>query len=66
MTNQYVKYEDFVITSFQDNQRKTILTFKAPVTLTFYIETQNLQGSSTCYDQSLCEIQRLYDEQFSR
>jgi hypothetical protein len=32
MTNQYVKYEDFVINNFQNNKGETILTFKAPVT----------------------------------
>jgi hypothetical protein len=50
----YVKkknIEDFVINSYQDNE-----TFKAPVTLTFELVTQNQKGSSNCYDQSVLEI----------
>jgi hypothetical protein len=45
MTNQYVKYEDFVINSNQDNELKvTILTFKAPVTLAFDLVTPKSIG----------------------
>jgi hypothetical protein len=58
MTNQYVKYEDFVINSFQDNQWKPCglqtaklidqptlaMTLKAPVTLTFDLVTPKSIG----------------------
>jgi hypothetical protein len=36
MINQYVKYEDFVIKCFQDNERKPFCHL-GPVTLTFDI-----------------------------
>jgi hypothetical protein len=39
-----MKYEDFVINSFQDNKRKNILTFKANVTLTFELVNLELLG----------------------
>jgi hypothetical protein len=41
MTNHYVKYENFVMTTFQD---KTILTYKAHVTLTFDLVTPKSIG----------------------
>jgi hypothetical protein len=37
--NQYVKYEDFVIKSFQDNKRKSFWHLR--LTFTFELATQN-------------------------
>jgi hypothetical protein len=44
MTNQYVKYEHFVINSNHDKKAEIILPFKAPVTLTFDLVTQKSIG----------------------
>jgi hypothetical protein len=42
VTNHYVKYDDFVINTFQDNQQK-IFVIMAPVTLTFDLVTPELK-----------------------
>jgi hypothetical protein len=64
MINQYVKYEDFVIKSNQDNEQKPFWHLRPLWTWPLSSWPKNQQGSSTSYDQSICEIWRQCDAVF--
>ena len=63
MTNQHVKYEDFVVKVFKTISGNNF-GIKGPIDPD--LVTKKIIGIYTSDDQSSCEIWKLNDKQFSR